>query len=65
MRNVLNLTFGKFAEGQESLGAVSGRSTTDSQGTVTTPDARGKVISREYTSGNVTTFYGSGGRNVG
>ena len=28
-------------------------------------DARGKVIGCEFTSGNVTTVYDAGGRNVG
>jgi YD repeat-containing protein len=46
-------------------GNVVGRSSTDSQGTVTNYDARGKVISRETTSGNQTTIYDAGGRNVG
>ncbi len=41
------------------------RSTADSQGTVTNTDARGKVISHEFTSGNVTTIYDERGRNVG
>ena len=34
-------------------------------GAVTNYDARGKVISRESTSGNTTTIYDGGGRNVG
>src|SRR4051812_14203435 len=38
---------------------------TDSQGTVTNTDSRGKVISREFTSGNTTTIYDAGGRNFG
>jgi YD repeat-containing protein len=41
------------------------RSTTDSAGTVTNYDARGKVTSREFTSGNTTTIYDAGGRSVG
>ena len=41
------------------------RSATDSQGTTTTYDARGKVISRESTIGNTTTIYDASGRNVG
>jgi YD repeat-containing protein len=38
---------------------------TDSSGTTTNNDARGRVISRESTSGNTTTIYDAGGRNVG
>jgi YD repeat-containing protein len=38
---------------------------TDSAGTVTTYDARGRVITRESTSGGTTTVYDVGGRNVG
>jgi hypothetical protein len=49
----------------DSAGRSLGRSTTDSQGTVTNTDSRGKVISREFTSGNVTTIYDAAGRNVG
>ena len=32
---------------------------------MTNYDARGKVISRESTSGNTTTIYDASGRNVG
>ena len=49
----------------DSRGNVVGRSATDSQGTTTTYDRRGRVISRESTSGNTTTFYDASGRNVG
>ena len=49
----------------DSAGRVVGRSSTDSQGTITNYDARGKVISRETTSGNTTTIYDTGGRNIG
>ena len=49
----------------DASGKSLGRSTTDSQGTVTNTDACGKVISREHTSGNTTTVYDAGGRNVG
>ncbi|MGY4283615.1 YD repeat-containing protein [Bradyrhizobium sp. LM2.7] len=49
----------------DSSGKVTGRSTTDRAGTVTNYDARGRVISRESSSGNATTIYDSGGRNVG
>jgi YD repeat-containing protein len=38
-------------------GKVVGRSATDSQGTVTNYDSRGRVISRETTTGNTTTIY--------
>jgi YD repeat-containing protein len=46
-------------------GKVFGRSTTDSSGAVTNYDSRGRVISRETTSGNQTTIYDTRGRNVG
>jgi YD repeat-containing protein len=46
-------------------GKVVGRSATDSSGTVTSYDSRGRVITRESTSGNTTTIYDAGGRNVG
>jgi YD repeat-containing protein len=49
----------------DSRGNVVGRSATDSSGTVTNYDARGRVISRETTTGNQTTIYDAGGRNVG
>ena len=49
----------------DSRGNVVGRSATDSGGTVTNYDARGKVISRESTSGNTTTIYDASGRKVG
>jgi YD repeat-containing protein len=49
----------------DSSGRVTGRSSTDSQGSVTNYDARGKVISRETTTGNQTTVYDARGRNVG
>ena len=49
----------------DSAGRSVGRSSTDSQGTVTNYDARGRVISRESTTGNTTTIYDAGGRNVG
>jgi len=49
----------------DNSGRVIGRCSTDSQGTVTTYDARGKVISRETTTGNTTTIYDSAGRAVG
>jgi YD repeat-containing protein len=46
-------------------GNVVGRASTDNSGTITNYDARGRVITRETTSGNTTTIYDSGGRNVG
>jgi YD repeat-containing protein len=49
----------------DSRGRSLGTSTTDSQGTVTNYDSRGRVISRESTSGNTTTVYDASGRNVG
>jgi hypothetical protein len=42
-----------------------GRSATNSSGTVTNYDSRGRGISRETTSGNTTTIYDAGGRNIG
>lgn len=39
--------------------------TTARPGTTTVNDARGRVISRESTSGNATTIYDDRGRNVG
>ena len=50
---------------RDSRGNVVGRSATDSQGTTTNYDARGKVTSRESISGNTTTIYDPSGRNVG
>jgi YD repeat-containing protein len=49
----------------DSSGNVTGRSATDSSGAVTNYDARGRVISRESTSGNQTTIRDDRGRNVG
>jgi YD repeat-containing protein len=49
----------------DASGGTATRSSTDSSGTVTNYDARGRVISRESTSGNQTTIYDAGGRNVG
>jgi len=49
----------------DSRGNVVGCSSTDSSGTTTNYDARGRVISRESTSGNTTTIYDAGGRNAG
>ena len=46
-------------------GNVVGRSSTDSSGTTTNYDSRGKVITHETTTGNATTVYDAGGRNVG
>ena len=42
-----------------------GRSSTDSSGATTNYDSRGEVITRESTTGNTTTVYDAGGRNVG
>jgi YD repeat-containing protein len=49
----------------DASGGTAGRSATDSSGTTTNYDARGKLISRETTTGNTTTVYDAGGRNVG
>jgi len=49
----------------DSRGNVVGRSATDSQGSTTNYDGRGRGISRESTSGNTTTIYDASGRNVG
>ena len=49
----------------DSSGKVVGRSSTNSSGTVTNYDARGRVVARETTTGNQTTIYDASGRNVG
>ena len=49
----------------DSAGKRIGSASTDSSGTTTNYDARGKVINRESTSGGPTTIYDAGGRNVG
>ena len=49
----------------DNAGRVVGKSSTDTQGTVTNYDARGRVTSRKSTTGNTTTIYDAGGRNVG
>ena len=49
----------------DASGKIVGRSATDSQGSTTNYDSRGRVISRESTSGGTTTIYDSSGRNVG
>ena len=41
-----------------------GSATTDSSSTVTNYDSRGRVISREITTGNVTTVYDARGRTI-
>ena len=46
-------------------GHVVGRSSADSQGTVTNRDSSGRVVSRESTTSGTTTVYDAGGRNVG
>jgi YD repeat-containing protein len=46
-------------------GRVVGKSTIDSNGTVTNSDSRGRVISRETTTGNTTMIYDARRRNVG
>ena len=51
--------------GYDSSGKRIGSASTDSSGTTTNYDARGKVINRESTSGGPTTIYDAGGRNVG
>jgi YD repeat-containing protein len=49
----------------DASGKVVGRSSTNSSGTTTFYDSRGRDISRETTSGNRTTIYDARGRNVG
>ena len=49
----------------DSSGKRIGTATTDSQGTVTNYDARGRVMSRESTTGNTTTVYDASGLAVG
>jgi YD repeat-containing protein len=41
----------------DASGKVAGRSSTDSIGTKTNYDSRGRVIRREFASGNQTTIY--------
>ena len=48
----------------DASGKVVGRSSTDSSGTVTNYDSRGRVISRETMTGDTTTVYDAGGRSV-
>ena len=62
------MTGGALAEQRtfyNSSGKVVGRSSTNSSGTTTIYDSRGRVISRESTSGNRTTIYDAAGRLVG
>jgi len=65
----LAMTTGAASAQQRSFYDASGKrigsASTDSQGTTTNYDSRGKVISRESTTGNQTTIYDAGGRNVG
>jgi YD repeat-containing protein len=64
----LAMTSGASAQSRafyDSSGKRIGSATADSQGTVTNYDARGRVISRESTTGNTTTVYDPTGRNVG
>ena len=49
----------------DSCGKVVGRSSTDSQGSMTNYDARGRSSAASSTSGNTTTIYDDRGRNVG
>jgi YD repeat-containing protein len=49
----------------DASGKRIGSATTDSQGTVTTYDSRGRIVSRESPSGNTTTIYDAGGRVLG
>jgi YD repeat-containing protein len=49
----------------DSAGKRIGSASTDSAGTTTNYDSRGRVISRKTTTGNTTTIYDAGGRNVG
>ena len=49
----------------DSRGRSVGTSSTDSSGTTTNYDSRGRVISRETTTENQTTIYDARGRNVG
>jgi YD repeat-containing protein len=49
----------------DASGKVVGRSATDSQGTTTNYDSRGRVISRESTSDATTTIYDADGRSLG
>jgi hypothetical protein len=51
----------------DGSGKVSGRTATYSAGTVTNYDSRGRVVTRETTTGNqrTRTIYDAGGRNAG
>ena len=49
----------------DSAGKRIGSASTDSSGTTTNYDSRGRVISRESTTGNQTTVYDASGRNIG
>jgi YD repeat-containing protein len=63
------LASGASAQSSRAFYDASGRrigsATTDSQGTTTLRDERGRVISRETATGNVTTIYDARSRNVG
>jgi YD repeat-containing protein len=62
------MTGGALAEQRtfyDSSGKVVGRSSSNSSGTTTNYDSRGRVISRETTSRNRTTIYDAAGRLVG
>jgi YD repeat-containing protein len=67
---LLALTIATEASAQQSRfydarGRSLGTSSTDSAGTVTNYESRGRVISRESTIGNQTTVYDARGRDVG
>jgi YD repeat-containing protein len=49
----------------DASGKRIGSATTDSSGTVTNYDSRGRVIIRETKTGNTKTVYDASGRNVG
>ena len=49
--DALAITTGAASAQQRTFYDIVGRSSTDSQGTTTTYDARGRVISRESTTG--------------
>jgi YD repeat-containing protein len=48
-----------------SDGRAIERSTTDTQGTITTRDASGRVIARETPTGGGSVIYGPDGRRIG
>ena len=61
----VTMTTGAASAFYDSAGRRIGSASTDSSGAGTNYDSRGRVISRESTSGNATTVYDARGRDVG